>query len=134
MAKASAIFSFEQSHSYTGLIPSSITSTFSSPVTFFAISIKLNFSSNILDIAPALNIDCSIFDISSSVASGIGVIIYPPADFTPFLSTKTPSATAVFFCSDFAKYSAKSSAISPDTNGHIPMYGSFSPISFITFI
>lgn len=77
---------------------------------------------------------CSMFDISSSVASGIGVIIYPPADFTPSLFTNTPNPTAVFFCSDFAKYSAKSSAISPDISGHIPTYGSFNPISFITFI
>ena len=126
--------SFEQSHSYTGVIFSSISCTFSSPVTAFAISNNVIFLSSIFEIAPALNIDCSIFDISSSVASGIGVIIYPPADLTPFLSTKTPKATAVFFCSDFAKYSAKSSAISPETSGHIPTYGSFKPMSFITFI
>ena len=71
--------------------------------------------------------------MSSSVASGIGVIMYPPALFTPSLFTRTPNAIADGVCSDFAKYSAKSSAISPETNGVNPTYGSFKPISFIIY-
>jgi hypothetical protein len=37
------------------------------------------------------------------------------------LFTRTPNANAVGFCSDFAKNSVKSSAISPDTSGIKPL-------------
>ena len=95
-------FSLEQLHSNLGSVLSN-TFRFSSPVTIFAISSRVLFSSNILLTGSIFLICSSILDISSSPASGIRESLYPPADFIPFLSTNTPKAITVGVCSEVAK-------------------------------
>ena len=78
----------------------------------------------------------SSLSIVSSVASGIGWMMKPPAPmqaiFSPAWPMRTPRPTLDGVCSETKRYFVRSSAISPSVSGALPVTGLRRPVKRVT--